>query len=587
MRLVAARERFTRVNRALPRSLSVHPTLRETLPSLGVATIARCACGGGCPRCKLESGPVGKMQVSQPGDPLEREADHVADQVMRMTEPPFVGSQPFAIEQTDSKGKARDRGRLQSKCKPSYVSTAANQQPSLSFDVPSIVEDALRSAGQPLESTTREFMEARFGDDFGSVKIHSDFQAAMAAAAIDSRAFTVSRDVIFGAGEYAPHSESGRRLLAHELTHVVQQGARPGSRAEVAMVQRQATKWPPKGGKLPTSKGTYKWNPASGPTQTTATPGAVTTYADVPQLSWLTTAERIARIATLPAESISQDDLESLAVAVKQLAPVQRERFLNFFTKSRKLDEATREGAQAYFESQFAPPSETISPNIESGLIGGVEPGEWKPPGKQPIPYYIGNEAHLGIAASYSLAHLGELVFTNFTPMATVLKALSYGEKPLPGKLSPKELDLKPDIVNSSRRHLYEIKPLRSLALAEARAAMYLGLFTAAGVSMKLGPVGEKGTFGVIPAPAGVYLFESLAPGTITYQYRQGRVVPVHKPVPETEKETQRSPRYRLQPLTPKEIAVVATAVIAYGTWVLFGEAILEALASLWWLVLL
>ena len=87
---------------------------------------------------------------------------------------------------------------------------------------PPVVHEVLQSPGQPLATDTRAFMEPRFGHDFGQVRIHADARAAESAPAVNAAAYTVGRDVVFGAGQYAPNSE-GQRLLAHELTHVVQQ----------------------------------------------------------------------------------------------------------------------------------------------------------------------------------------------------------------------------------------------------------------------------------------------------------------------------------------------------------------------------
>src|SRR5215208_2425118 len=91
--------------------------------------------------------------------------------------------------------------------------------------VPPIVDDVLRSPGQPLDANTRDFMEPRFGHDFSRVRVHTDAQAAESAQAVNALAYTVGRDVVFGTGQYAPETSEGRRLLAHELTHVMQQRA--------------------------------------------------------------------------------------------------------------------------------------------------------------------------------------------------------------------------------------------------------------------------------------------------------------------------------------------------------------------------
>ncbi len=90
---------------------------------------------------------------------------------------------------------------------------------------PPIVDEVLESPGQPLDTATRNFMEPRFGHDFSRVRVHTDEKAAASARAVNALAYTVGGNVVFGAGNYAPGKISGRNLLAHELTHVVQQRA--------------------------------------------------------------------------------------------------------------------------------------------------------------------------------------------------------------------------------------------------------------------------------------------------------------------------------------------------------------------------
>src|SRR5713226_3735553 len=91
--------------------------------------------------------------------------------------------------------------------------------------VPSIVHDVLRSPGQPLDADTRSFMESRFSHDFSGVRVHSDTQSASSAKAIDALAYTVGNNIVFGKGQYAPETNRGKKILAHELIHVLQQGA--------------------------------------------------------------------------------------------------------------------------------------------------------------------------------------------------------------------------------------------------------------------------------------------------------------------------------------------------------------------------
>lgn len=181
-------------------------------------TIFRCACGGDCPRCRDGSGPEDTLDVSRPGDPLEREADRIAERVLRTT--PAEG---------DRDGVAR----LDGATAPAVQRLAGRGGASSSSPDHGGALAGLGS-GRPLDGVTRTFFEPRFGHDFGAVRVHADAAAADAARVLNARAFTVRSDVVFGAGEYSPGTAPGRRLLAHELTHVVQQGAARPSATSVA-----------------------------------------------------------------------------------------------------------------------------------------------------------------------------------------------------------------------------------------------------------------------------------------------------------------------------------------------------------------
>ncbi len=100
--------------------------------------------------------------------------------------------------------------------------------PLKSLMAPPIVHEVLRFPGQPLDPATRAFMEPHFGHDFSRVKVHTDAKAAESARAVNALAYTVGRDVVFGGGQYIPGTTLGRKLLAHELTHVVQQSNASG-----------------------------------------------------------------------------------------------------------------------------------------------------------------------------------------------------------------------------------------------------------------------------------------------------------------------------------------------------------------------
>lgn len=127
-------------------------------------------------------------------------------------------------------GTAGPQGECED-CKAKRLARASRNSAGESRDdaVPSIVNDVLRSPGQPLDATSLAFMEERFAHDFSDVRIHHDAQAAESALAVEARAYTVGNDIVFGAGEHSPTTESGRHLLAHELAHTVQQQSAPVS----------------------------------------------------------------------------------------------------------------------------------------------------------------------------------------------------------------------------------------------------------------------------------------------------------------------------------------------------------------------
>ncbi|CAG0966632.1 hypothetical protein GPROT1_01228 [Gammaproteobacteria bacterium] len=144
-----------------------------------------------------------KLTVGAPDDIHEQEADRLADQVMRMPEP----SCPECIE-GDEVVRTKEAGGQASEA-PGGLETGL---------------DAMRGSGMPLSGAERSFFEPRFGADFSRVRLHTGSAAEDLAGSVSARAFTVGAAIAFGAGEYAPATAEGQRLLAHELTHVVQQG---------------------------------------------------------------------------------------------------------------------------------------------------------------------------------------------------------------------------------------------------------------------------------------------------------------------------------------------------------------------------
>ncbi|GAF51521.1 eCIS core domain-containing protein, partial [Rhodococcus wratislaviensis] len=161
-----------------------------------------------------------KLAISQPGDAFEQEADRVAETVMRTPCPQPQGTSAVGGSST-GQGAAGDCDRSSEKPEEGVQRSSSSGGPSTT--APPIVNDVLRSPGEPLDAATRNYMEPRFGREFGTVRVHTDTKAAESAGAIDSHAYTVGHDVVFAAGRYAPATHYGRKLLAHELTHVAQQ----------------------------------------------------------------------------------------------------------------------------------------------------------------------------------------------------------------------------------------------------------------------------------------------------------------------------------------------------------------------------
>ena len=162
-----------------------------------------------------------KPTTSSPGDAFEREADDVADKVMRMAEPAPNNSVPAAIQRKCAECEDEEKKTIQTKPTPSAHTGAA-------LDVGAAVR-AAEQGGVPLPREVRSYFEPRFGHDFSRVRVHADSDAADGARAVRALAYTVGRDIVFGSGEYAPATMEGKRLLAHELTHVVQQESVPAA----------------------------------------------------------------------------------------------------------------------------------------------------------------------------------------------------------------------------------------------------------------------------------------------------------------------------------------------------------------------
>jgi hypothetical protein len=162
-----------------------------------------------------------KLKIGAVDDPLEREADRVAALVIRMPAPELsIAATPPHLSRKCADCEEEEE-KLQRK--------PAGPQ-SVAGEAPAIVHEVLRSPGEPLDDATRAFMEARFGYDFCGVRVHSDAAAEQSARDLNANAYAVGHDVVFGTGRFAPGTLEGRRLIAHELTHVVQQRGSDGIR---------------------------------------------------------------------------------------------------------------------------------------------------------------------------------------------------------------------------------------------------------------------------------------------------------------------------------------------------------------------
>jgi hypothetical protein len=158
-----------------------------------------------------------KLSIGSTDDPLEQEADAMADKVLRMPEQPFVQRKCGHCEEEESVQKKP----LASSITP-FIQTKGGDGGTASDTVTQQIIST-RGGGSNMDRPTQSFMESRFGTDFSDVKIHTGDNAVQMSRELNAQAFTVGSDIYFNSGKYNPSSESGKHLLAHELTHTVQQ----------------------------------------------------------------------------------------------------------------------------------------------------------------------------------------------------------------------------------------------------------------------------------------------------------------------------------------------------------------------------
>lgn len=183
------------------------------IPGRGLLLQRKCACGshtssltGECADCKSKKQVQAKLTIGASNDPLEREADRVADAVLAARVNPAARDAPPRVQR--------------------FTGCAAAQVDA----PPASVDRVLARSGSPLDAGLRQDMEQRFSHDFSRVRVHSGPAAEQSAREVNADAYTVGPNIVFGAGRFAPATREGRRLIAHELTHVVQQTGSDGVR---------------------------------------------------------------------------------------------------------------------------------------------------------------------------------------------------------------------------------------------------------------------------------------------------------------------------------------------------------------------
>ncbi|MBC8461377.1 MAG: DUF4157 domain-containing protein [Deltaproteobacteria bacterium] len=230
-----------------------------------------------------------KLRIGRSGDKYEQEADQVAGQVMRMPDPrvqrqieedkedELAQTKPIAdqitplvqrqIEPEEEEGEEIQaklaNGRLLQRQeetpeqeeeealqeKPNHNKPGSKVNPELESRI-----NAMKGRGQPLPESTRSYFEQRFGHSFSNVRVHTNKKANETTKSVDARAFTIGRNVVFGAGQYGLNTDKGKKLLAHELTHVIQQNERVGSMIQYKGPKKRRKKLPGKKFKLEDSK---------------------------------------------------------------------------------------------------------------------------------------------------------------------------------------------------------------------------------------------------------------------------------------------------------------------------------------------
>ncbi len=199
----------------------IHPSISPAAQFCPLPSGPRaCPFGGACHTCPTQV--QAKLTIGRPGDPFEQEADRVAEQVVRGAQAVMAKGLDGGTCESAPSGETAGEEEQEETPVMSKACSEGRHEPSRSF------EQRLsftRGGGSPLPSETRSFMESRFGYSLKDVRIHTDSRDASLARDLNAEAFTSGSDIYFREGRYAPGTQAGTRLLAHELTHVIEQRA--------------------------------------------------------------------------------------------------------------------------------------------------------------------------------------------------------------------------------------------------------------------------------------------------------------------------------------------------------------------------
>jgi hypothetical protein len=194
--------------------------------AIGNREVSRLLAGGNAQRVQA------KLKIAEPGDKYEQEADRVAAEVVRQINAPALSNQGQAVQRQMPEENKEDELQM----KP-MVQRHSDGGMAATPDLKASIQQT-RGSGQSLADNIREPMEQAFGANFGGVKIHADAQSDQLNQSIQAKAFTTGQDIFFREGAYEPGSREGQELIAHELTHVVQQNEGVVQRASQSQMRR-------------------------------------------------------------------------------------------------------------------------------------------------------------------------------------------------------------------------------------------------------------------------------------------------------------------------------------------------------------